>query len=176
MKKLVLGFSLFIVFACQNKTQETALIKETPTIEEKSLVDVYDYAELEPLLNIKDDKTYVINFWATWCAPCIRELPYFQELHENYKDKNLEVIFISLDFPGKMEKSLLPFIKKRKINSRVILLDDADEKTWIPKIDPNWDGGIPATLIYNEDKRTFYAHAFTKESLLKEVNKFISLD
>ncbi|MBL4887273.1 MAG: TlpA family protein disulfide reductase, partial [Flavobacteriaceae bacterium] len=63
-----------------------------------------------------------------------------------------------------------------KINSRVILLDDADEKMWIPKIDPNWDGGIPATLIYNKDKRTFYAHAFTKEALLKEVNKFISLD
>ena len=121
------------------------------------------YQELHPLLNQKGNKTYVVNFWATWCAPCIKELPYFEELNNN---KNIEVILVSLDFPKHKEKRLLPFIKKRQLSSRVILLDDDNENFWINEINTTWSGALPATLIYTQNRRGFYEQSFTKEELL----------
>jgi thiol-disulfide isomerase/thioredoxin len=127
------------------------------------------YQELHPLLNQKGNKTYVVNFWATWCAPCIKELPYFEELNNN---KNIEVILVSLDFPKHKEKRLLPFIKKQQLSSRVILLDDDDENFWINDISSTWSGALPATLIYTQNRRVFYEQSFTKEELFQEVKSY----
>ena len=82
------------------------------------------YAELKPLLNQSDDKIYIVNFWATWCAPCVKELPYFEALN---KRKDIEVLLVSLDFPKHKQSRLLPFITKNKLQSRIVLLDEADE-------------------------------------------------
>lgn len=136
-------------------------------------LEVYNFDELEPLLTKKDDKVYVVNFWATWCAPCIKELPYFEKLNEAYKSKNVEVILVSLDFPNQYEKRLKPYIKKNKLQSKVVALNDVDSNTWIPKIDKNWTGAIPATVIYSSEKRAFYERSFNYSELEEEVNKFL---
>jgi len=136
-------------------------------------LEVYDYNGLEPFLNKKDDKTYVVNFWATWCAPCVKELPYFETLNENYKSNNLEVVLVSLDFPKQYDKRLKPFMVKHQLKSKVMALNDTDSNTWINKISPEWTGAIPATLIYNKNKRQFYEHSFNYEQLKAEVEKFI---
>ena len=138
-------------------------------------IETYSFSELEPLLNYNDNNTYVINFWATWCKPCVEEMPYFQELHNTYSDQNVKVILVSLDFPDKIESQLMPFIKDKKLTPLVVLLDDPDENYWIPKIDESWSGALPATLIYNKNKRAFYEQSFTKESLFKEIKKFTKL-
>jgi len=84
---------------------------------------VYDFNQLEAnVLNNEDDKTYVINFWATWCAPCVKELPYFEQLNAEYHDKNVEVVLVSLDFPKLFESKLKPFIVKNDLQSQVIAL------------------------------------------------------
>ena len=127
------------------------------------------YAELKPLLDQSDDKVHVVNFWATWCAPCIKELPYFEALN---KRKNIEVLLVSLDFPKHKQSRLLPFINNNKLQSKVVLLDDADENYWINDINANWSGAIPATLIYNSQKRDFYERSFTKNELLILVKSF----
>ena len=127
------------------------------------------YSELKPLLNQSDDKVHVVNFWATWCAPCIKELPYFEALN---KRKNVEVLLVSLDFPKHKQSRLLPFISKNKLQSKIVLLDDADENYWINDINANWSGAIPATLIYNSQKRDFYERSFTKNELLNLVESF----
>ncbi len=132
-------------------------------------VPTLSYAKLKPLLNQSDDKVHVVNFWATWCAPCIKELPYFEALN---KRKNIEVLLVSLDFPKHKQSRLLPFISKNKLQSKVVLLDDADENYWINDINANWSGAIPATLIYNSQKRDFYERSFTKNELLNLVESF----
>ena len=134
---------------------------------------VVDYDGLEPILNKNDDKTYVINFWATWCAPCIKELPYFEKLNQNYSGKNVEVILVSLDFPRMYEKKLKPYIKENDLKSKVIALDDTDMNRWIPKINENWTGAIPATIIYNKTGRKFYERSFTYDELVTELRSFI---
>ena len=100
--------------------------------------------------------------------------PFFEKLNTDYKDKNVEVLLVSLDFPNKIEKELIPFIKQNKIQSKVIVLDDPDQNKWINAIDKSWSGALPATIIYNQNKRAFYEQSFDEESLLKEVQKFIN--
>jgi thiol-disulfide isomerase/thioredoxin len=140
-----------------------------PLLLSAQTVPSLNYNELKPLLNQEGDKIYVVNFWATWCAPCIKELPYFEVLDQR---EDVEVLLVSLDFPKHKESRLLPFIKKNKLQSKVVLLDDANENYWINDIHPNWSGAIPATIVYNRHKRDFYERSFTQNELLNLVESF----
>ncbi len=135
-------------------------------------VKAYNFDGLEYFLKKNNDTTYVVNFWATWCVPCVEELPYFEELNAKYKDEKVKVLLVSLDMHKMVESKLLPFIKNRKLQSDVVLLRDPDQNTWLPKVDPSWSGAIPATVIYKGDKRKFYEKSFTYEELEKEVTNF----
>lgn len=163
--------------SCKNDTKEikTAEVQSeiaTDTPEYGSL-EVYDYNGLEKFLSTTDNTTYVVNFWATWCAPCIKELPYFEKVNSEYSDE-VSVILVSLDFPNKYESSLKPFIKKHNLQSRVMALNDPDANTWIPKVAEDWSGAIPATLIFNKNKRQFYEKTFTYQELVTEVEQFLN--
>ena len=134
-----------------------------------------DFAGIEHLFHKSNDTTYVINFWATWCKPCVAELPYFVELHEKYKNEKVKVLLISLDFVKQIDKKLIPFINKRQLEPPVILLDDPDANSWIDKVDPEWSGAIPATVVYNKDKRGFHEQSFEDfESLHLIVEPYIN--
>lgn len=134
-------------------------------------VKAYDYEKLAYFLNQKNDTTYVVNFWATWCVPCVKELPHFEKLNQQYKGKKVKVLLVSLDMHKMVESKLLPFIKKKKMKSDIVLLRDPDSNSWIPKIDKSWSGAIPATLIYNKKTRKFHEKAFTYAELEAALNK-----
>lgn len=170
-RAFLLIFIIAFVSCKTDKKPKGTVVKEEIIANTK--IELLNYETLKPFLHKKDNKTYVINFWATWCKPCVEELPVFEKLHDEYKDKNVEVILISLDFPNQVEKRLIPFIKEHNLQSKVLLMSDPDQNTWIPKIDEKWSGAIPATLIYNKDMREFYEQSFTYDLLLKELNKFL---
>ncbi|RAV29948.1 TlpA disulfide reductase family protein [Sinomicrobium soli] len=135
-------------------------------------IGVYDFAGFEPWLYRGEDKIYVINFWATWCKPCVEELPYFERLSGKYDKDEVEVLLVSLDMPGTLEEQLLPFIRKKKLESRVIVLDDPRQNDWIPKVDPEWSGALPATLIYKGNNRVFHENSLTYEDLENQLTVF----
>ncbi len=126
---------------------------------------VTDFKGLEPLLNKQNDTTYVVNFWATWCIPCVKEMPYFQKLHDEFSSEKVSVILVSLDFLKQLDIRLKPFIEKYRLTPQVILLNDPDANSWINKISPDWSGALPATIIYNKKFRAFYEKSFTYEEL-----------
>ena len=136
-------------------------------------VDSYKFDGFRPLMERGDDAIYVLNFWATWCAPCVKELPAFEKLNAEYADKNVKVILVSLDFNTKVESALLPFIKRKNLESEVIHLISTDANDWLDQVSPEWSGAIPATLIYSRDRRQFYERSFTFDELESEVQKFI---
>ena len=179
--KVVGLISIFLLMACGSKNKSKAAIEnDSVTIidkEENTLsieFPIYNYDGLEPFLNKKDDKTYIVNFWATWCKPCVEELPDFEKTYAERKSNNVKMILVSLDMPSMWEKRLVPFVKKNDLKGEVVILDDPKMNKWIPEIDADWEGGIPATLIYNKDKRTFYPHGFTYKELNTELDKFLN--
>lgn len=173
---------LLLLVACDGPSKEkssdaitTSNKKEfinTSTLKNRTVVS-YNFEGLEPLLTKSNDSTYVINFWATWCKPCIKEMPYFEKLNTAYATDKVKVIFVSLDFPDKLEKQVIPFIEKNNIQSEVVLLDDSDANRWIPLVSNDWSGAIPATIIYNKNTRRFFERSFTFEELEKEVQSIL---
>jgi thiol-disulfide isomerase/thioredoxin len=124
---------------------------------------VYDsLPQLENRIKQAGDATLVINFWATWCKPCIEELPCFEQLRVRYADQNVQVLLVSLDFKSHIEKKLIPFLKSQKFQSEIVLLADQDVNTWIPRMYEDWDGAIPATLVIKGDQRQFKLGQFQK--------------
>ncbi|RED48308.1 TlpA family protein disulfide reductase [Seonamhaeicola aphaedonensis] len=168
--RIVLLVVTFLVFSCFNKKNAKVL----DNAEQKTELEIYDFERLEPILYKEDNTIYVINFWATWCAPCVKELPYFEDLYANYKDKNVEVILVSLDFPHQYESKLKPFIKERDLKSKIVVLDDVDSNSWIPKVNKDWSGSIPATIIYKDNKRQFYEQSFTYNELEEVLKEFLN--
>ncbi|WP_405608711.1 TlpA disulfide reductase family protein [Polaribacter sp. Asnod1-A03] len=161
---------LIISISCSNKKTENSSNTKT-ALEITNNIPVYNFDELEPTLYKTTNKIIIIiNFWAMWCAPCVKEMPYLQEYAN--KNANVDLKFISMDFPKDIETKLKPFLKKKNITADVILLDDPDANTWIDKIDPNWSGAIPFTIIFNKDKRLFYERSFENlADLENEINK-----
>lgn len=137
-------------------------------------IPVVDFKELQPLLEKDNDTLYVVNFWATWCAPCIKEIPYFEQLGEKYRDKKLKVLMVSLDMPNRVETKVIPFIEKQGMRNEVILLDDPKFNDWIPLVDEKWTGAIPATLIYGKGVREFYPRELTFSELEEGVQPLLS--
>jgi len=122
---------------------------------------VYDhFKDLAFLFEQQTDTTYLINFWATWCQPCIEELPHLEALTQKYQEAPLKVILVNTDSKKQLVPKLLPFIKERQLLSKVVVLLDPNEASWIDQIEPNWSGAIPMSLIYNSTKRSFQEGAF----------------
>lgn len=114
------------------------------------------------------DTTYIVNFWATWCAPCIKELPYFEKLQKEKKAEKLKVLLVSLDFKNRLQKSVKPFVKRLELKNEIFLLNETDQQKFIDQIDKNWSGAIPATLFVKGNKRKFLEKEFTYQTLLNE--------
>lgn len=128
------------------------------------------FSDFEYLLQKNNDTTYVVNFWATWCKPCIKELPEFEKINQEFNNRKFKMILVSLDFETQLDSKVKPFINEQNIQSEVVLLADTKHNVWIDKVNPEWSGSIPVTVIYNKD---FY---FFKEGSMSyaELNQVIT--
>lgn len=95
------------------------------------------------------DTTFVVNFWATWCAPCVRELPQFETLNSDTSFAKLKVLLVSLDFKRDYDTRLMTFLQKKGMKSEVLFMNESDANSWVPKINKEWSGVIPATWVVN---------------------------
>jgi thiol-disulfide isomerase/thioredoxin len=118
-------------------------------------VSVYKKNELLKRIYNHSDTTYIVNFWATWCKPCVAELPEFERLNQAYGKGPVKVILVSLDFKEDLYKRLIPFLQKNTYSSEVILLDESNGNDFIDQICPQWSGAIPATIITSKNKQKF---------------------
>ena len=130
----------------------------------------YDHLE-EDLFKTQDDEILVLNFWATWCAPCIKELPYFEALNEESDQNNMRVILISLDFKNQIKNKFIPFIEKHHLKSELAILLDGKANSWIPRVSEEWSGAIPATLFIKGKHKIFVEASFES---LEEIKSYIN--
>jgi thiol-disulfide isomerase/thioredoxin len=136
-----------------------------------SQATIVKFTRVEQILTDRSsDKIQVINFWATWCAPCIKELPLFERFRAQYGDK-AKITLISLDYADKVDK-VDAFIARKKLKSEVLLLDEIDGNTWIDKVEASWGGAIPITIVI--DPKTGHRKFIDKELKDGDLEKIIS--
>ena len=143
----------------------------------KKKVAAITFAELQERLGNSSDELIVCNFWATWCKPCVEEMPYFEELQEKYADKKIKVLFVSLDRPSTRTSRVQKFVNNKGIEAEVVLLDEPNlsQDDWIPLIDKGWEGDIPATLYINTSKNVREFHTGSYENFEELETKVKSL-
>ncbi len=125
---------LLIICAFVAKAQEQAKIVKLP--------------ELQEMIAAKSDQIKVINFWATWCAPCVKEMPLFEKIGMERQDVKITFVSMDLDLdpdPTKVYK----FVTRKKIQSQVVILDEKNPNLYIDLIDKSWSGALPATIVVN---------------------------
>lgn len=156
---LIFFIVLFIPFLCSSQN-----------------IQVLKISDLEKRIHNTSDTTYIVNFWATWCAPCVKELPDFDSVSTVYSNKKVKVILVSLDFKEDISTKLIPFVISKEIKSEVVLLDELNGDYFIPKVSEHWSGAIPATLIINNQKKInlFFEKKLNYEFLKTEIEKYLN--
>ncbi len=134
--------------------------------------------KIEELVKMIDTSTspIVVNFWASWCKPCIHEIPWFEKTVAAYNEKGVKMVLVSLDFKEDYQnKALHKFVKKTGYTSNVVWLDETDADKFCPPIDSAWGGSIPATLMVNNKKgyRQFFEFQVKEERFKQEIEKLV---
>lgn len=140
-------------------------------------VSVIKLHDLERRLGNTSDTTYIVNFWATWCSPCVKELPDFDSITKTYAARQVKVLLVTMDFKEDRDTKVLPFVARKQLRSEVFLLDETNGNYFIPKISDKWSGALPATLVVNNKKkyRNFYEQKLNYAFLQKEIEKVSQL-
>ncbi|MFT7298143.1 MAG: thiol-disulfide isomerase/thioredoxin [Sphingobacteriales bacterium] len=161
MKKLIFILGIFLLTACSTQ--------------DYPMVEVVNFDQMENYYSQESDVLYVVNFWATWCKPCVSEMPLFDALSRKENPK-VKVIMVSLDFPEELDETVGPFLKEKNIHPQTLLLDAGNPNVWIDRVSPEWGGAIPGTLFIraSDNTRIFVEDEFEKGELSKQVNEILN--
>ncbi len=142
----------------------------TPLVLLQNHVNVVTFSQLETQAALKQNDTlYVVNFWATWCDPCVKELPNFQQAYKKYKTHKVKMIFVSLNSQKELEK-VEQFATDKALVPEVLLLNGGNPNNWIDKVDSSWSGAIPATAMYRHGKKVYFHEGeLTQDNLNKTI-------
>jgi thiol-disulfide isomerase/thioredoxin len=131
--------------------------------------------DLEKTIN-ESEGPLIVNFWATYCVPCLAEIPHFQEMAKQYKDKGVRLILVSLDMKDAYPKKINTIARKLKLNPPIYWLDESNADYFCPKVDSSWSGALPSSLFINHHTgyRKFFEDELSKERLEKEIKSMIA--
>jgi thiol-disulfide isomerase/thioredoxin len=161
MKKQLLTALLITAMAIAGKARAQA-------------VPVWKATDLQTAIDTATVPT-IFNFWATFCRPCIAELPHFQTAANRYKSEGVRLVMVSLDLKEAYPKTVSAFAKRLKLTSPVVFLDEADADLFVPLVDASWSGAIPGSLFLNREKgyRRFVEDELSKEKLEEEIKRMV---
>jgi thiol-disulfide isomerase/thioredoxin len=137
-------------------------------------IKIYKIDDLLKRIFNSSDTIYVVNFWATWCKPCVEELPAFEKLNAESQGQKLKVLLVSMDFLEDISKTV-SFLKKNDYRSECVLLNEINGNVFIDKINKRWSGAIPATLFTwkNKNREHFIEKKLDDKVLNETISTFI---
>lgn len=136
-------------------------------------IPLVDDVWLKNKIKNRNGKILFINFWATWCEPCVEEFPDLVKIYNDNKDSSFEFLSVSVNIPSEVDDKVKPFLKKQSADFPVVIIDEKRSEQIINLINPDWDGTIPATAIFdkNGNRKEFFSQAETYEVFNKGIEK-----
>ncbi len=141
---------------------------------ELSAQKAWEFEKFKSSQITSQDTVYVINFWATWCLPCINELPEFEKSIHKFQGKPVSFMFLSLDFGENAWEKANNFLDKKNYSFDSYLITDKNANEWIPIVDKSWSGAIPATVVFKNNKKLFQEGKITAPKLNSMINKLLN--
>jgi thiol-disulfide isomerase/thioredoxin len=140
-------------------------------------IPVVKMADVVQRMNQPNDTTYIINFWATFCKPCVQEMPGFLKVAEKYKNQKVKLLLVSVDLPAFYPKRIADFVTKNKWKASIAWLNETNADYFCPMIDSAWSGAIPATVVVNAKRgyKKFWEGEVKEGALNKELNNIIEV-
>jgi len=132
------------LYACHDKSSN-----DKATGEKQYHVQPINEANLKRLIEERNGKFLFLNIWATWCIPCKEEFPDLVKLQDDYKNSNVEIVGISLDYPDEVSSKILPFLKANNVNFEVFVQNFEKQEDLINTLNKEWNGGLPATFLFD---------------------------
>jgi len=159
MAKLFICFSLLVTLVGSTKAQS---------------IPKWKLNDLQKAIDNAQGPT-IFNFWATFCKPCVAEIPYFQQLVKKYNSAGVKLILISLDLSETYPAKIASFAGKHKFTAPIKFLNETNADIFCPVVDSSWSGAIPASLFVNKTTgyRKFYEEQLSREKLEIEIKKMI---
>jgi len=114
------------------------------------------------LIQQRNGKVLLLNVWATWCVPCKEEFPDLVKLADYYQDRDVEIVGLSVDYPDEVQSKILPFLRQHHANFKVYVKHFSSDEAFINSLGQEWNGGIPATFIFDISGRR-QAYIFGKK-------------
>lgn len=146
---VLLGLVLIILifggeYILENKQQVGTEVSETDM--QKMEVELIDSTQLLELVADSDSEVVLVNMWATWCKPCVEEMPYLLKLRETYSPEDFELILVSTDLDIDMDR-VKTFLASMEVDFKTYLKDEKDDP-FVTAMSSEWSGALPATFIY----------------------------
>lgn len=159
MKELILGVCCLLFVLSNVWSQQIQVVNQSWIVEMRN--------------DKQNDTLYIINFWATWCKPCVEEMPHLEKVNEKYKHHKIKVLLVSNDMRKELTGRLPKFIQDKKIQSRVLFMNETNANSWIEKVNPSWSGAIPATWFLNAAKgrELFHEGELNEDEIEQLINK-----
>jgi thiol-disulfide isomerase/thioredoxin len=156
--------ALFIVLLCG-----CSVAQAQGPVQKIRITELQDYIA-------KSDHPLIVNFWATFCVPCNKEIPYFQSTVGRYKDQGVELILVSLDLPDYYPAKIDAFTRRQGYTAKILWLNETNADYFCPKVDPRWSGGIPSSLFIDNKThyRRFFDRQLTEAQVDLEIKKMIA--
>jgi thiol-disulfide isomerase/thioredoxin len=114
-----------------------------------------DADALKSLRQNSSGKFRLVNFWATWCAPCVAEFGEFVTINRMYRHRDFELVTVSLNRPDE-EKSVLAFLKEKQASCKNLIFAATDRDKLINAFDPTWEGPVPYTVLISPEGKVVY--------------------
>lgn len=154
-------------------------VKKTTAVPAADLPKVTQVDEVALLNLLKRDggstKPLLVNFWATWCGPCVEEFPDLVKISDDYQGK-IDVITVTLDDLAEINTSVPQFLAKMKATMPTYLLKTTDENSAIESVSKDWQGGLPFTILYDGKGATVYSKQakFVPAQLRAEIDNVLA--
>jgi peroxiredoxin len=119
---------------------------------------------LKALRKNDSGKFRLVNFWATWCAPCMVEFHEFITINRMYRHRDFEVVTVSMNRPEE-QKTVAEFLKKEQASNRNLIFAATDREKLINAFEPEWSGAVPYTVLINPEGKIIYSETGSIDAL-----------